>query len=65
MRDLDQDSGAVARVGLTAAGAAVLQVLQNLERLGDNPMRLAALDVHHEADATGVVLVGRVIEPLC
>ena len=64
VRHLDQDAGAVARVDLGAAGAAVVQVLEHLDRLLDDPVRLLALDVDHESLATGVVLVARVVEPL-
>ena len=44
VRHLDQDAGAVAGVGLAAAGAAVLQVDQDLERLADDRVRPAALE---------------------
>jgi len=33
VRHLEQDAGAVAGVGLTAAGAAMVEVLQHLNRL--------------------------------
>src|SRR6058998_294056 len=61
---LDQDAGAVPRVDFAAAGPAVQQVLQHGERLADDRMRLSALDVHHEADPAGIVLVGRIVETL-
>ena len=57
IRHLDQDAGAVAGVGLAAAGAAVLQVDQDLQAALDDAVRRAALDVDDEADAAGVVLV--------
>ena len=57
VRRLDQDAGAVAGVDLAAAGAAVLQVLQDLQRLAHDGVRLAPFDVDDEADAAGVVLV--------
>ena len=62
--DLDQDARAVAGVGLAAAGAAVVQVQQDLQRLLDDRVGLPALDVDHEAHAAGVVLELRVIKPL-
>ena len=46
------------------AGAAVLQVDQHLETPLDDRVRPAALDVHDEADAAGVVLEARVIQAL-
>jgi hypothetical protein len=64
VRHLDQDAGAVARVDLRAAGAAVVEVLEHLDRLLDDAVRLVPLDVDHEPLAAGVVLVARVIQPL-
>ena len=61
---LHQDACAVAGVDLAAAGATVLQVLQDLERLSDDVVRLAALDVHDEADPAGIALVGGVVQTL-
>jgi len=55
--DLDQDARAVAHELVRAHGAAMVEVFQNLERLGHEPMALLALDMRHEADATGIVLV--------
>src|SRR5262249_35057693 len=59
---LHQDAGAVAGAGLAAAGAAMEQVEQHLQALLDDAVRLAAFDVHDEADAAGVVLVARIVE---
>ncbi len=61
---LHEDAGAVARVGLAAAGAAVLQIRQDLEGLADDFVGSAAADIHDEADATGIVLVGGIVQPL-
>ena len=61
--DLDQDARAVAHQLVGADGAAVVEVLQDLEALHDDRVRLEALDVGHEADAAGVLLVGGVIQP--
>ena len=52
---LNQDAGAVTGVRLAAAGAAVLQVDEDLQRLRDDVVRALALDVDDEADAAGVV----------
>ncbi len=62
VRDLNQDAGAVSRVGFAAAGAAVLEVDEHLERVPDNRVRAMALHVHDEADAAGVMLVPGVVE---
>ncbi|MNL05170.1 hypothetical protein D3C87_1257530 [compost metagenome] len=64
VRDLDQDAGAVAHQLVGAHGAAMVEVLEDLQALRDDLVRLAALDVRNHADAAGVVLVGRVIEAL-
>ena len=64
VRHLDQDAGAVAGVGLRAGRAAVVEVLQDLDRLPQDLVRLAALHVDHEADAARVVLEPRVVESL-
>jgi hypothetical protein len=42
----------------------VVEVLQDLDRLLQDPVRLAALDVDDEADAAGVVLKPRVVKAL-
>jgi hypothetical protein len=64
VRRLDQNAGAVARVRLAPARAAMLQVDEHLHRLAHDCIRLASLDVDDEADATGVALVIRVVETL-
>ena len=56
--DLDQDAGAVAHQLVGADRAAVVQVLEDLQTLRDDRVRLAPGDVGDEADAAGVVLVG-------
>ncbi len=57
MRNLDQHPGAVSGFRIAPAGTAVRQVDQDLNALQDNVVRLLALDVHHEADTTGIVFV--------
>ena len=64
MRHLHEHAGAVAGVDLAAAGAAMIEVLEDLDALLDDGVRFAALDVHDEADAAGVMLELRVIEAL-
>ena len=64
VRHLQQHAGAVTGVDLAAAGAAVVQVLQHLDRLLQHAVRLDALDVDDEPLAAGIVLVARVVEPL-
>jgi hypothetical protein len=61
---LEEDAGAVARVRLASAGAAVLEVDEHLDGLRDDVVRSPVLEIGHEADAARVVLVGRVIKSL-
>ena len=63
VRDLDQDSRAVARVRLGAGGTTVGEVRQGPESRGDELVARHALDVGHEGDAARVVLESRVVEP--
>ena len=60
--DLGQDAGAVTGVRLGAGGAAVVEVVQRREALGDDAAGAAAAGVGHEGDAAGVLVVRRVVE---
>ena len=62
IRCLNQNAGAVTRIGFTPARAAVLQVDQDLNRLADDVVRATPLHLHDEADTTGVVLRLRVVQ---
>src|SRR5262249_25107668 len=62
--DLDQDAGAVGELRVPADRAAVRQVPQDRQALLDDRVALLPLDVRDEADAAGVVLVRRVVQPL-
>jgi hypothetical protein len=64
VRDLNQDSSAVARFRIAAASAAMREVDQDLQALGDDVVRLHALDIDHETDATSVVFVSWIVETL-
>ncbi|SCE61033.1 hypothetical protein GA0115253_108983 [Streptomyces sp. Termitarium-T10T-6] len=64
VRDLTEDAGAVAGVGLGAGGAAVFEVAQYGQRLLDQLMAGHTGQSGHEPDATGVVLVTGVVHPL-
>ena len=55
--DLDQDAGTVAHQLVGAHRAAVVQVLQDLQALHDDGVRLVPLDVGDKTDATGVVFL--------
>jgi hypothetical protein len=62
MRHLDEDAGSVTRIGLAAAGAAMIQISQDLEPLLDHRMGLGSLDVGDKADAASVVFEVRPVE---
>ena len=64
MRDLDQDAGAVARLRIAAASAAMRQVDQDLDAFADDFVGLFAVQIDDEAHAAGVVLVLGVVQPL-
>ena len=49
---------------VTAAGAAVIEIGENLKALFENLVRFTTLDVDNETDAARVVFEPRVIEPL-
>ena len=55
VRDLHQDAGAVAGARIGADRAAMLEIDQDGERVLDDLVRLAALDVGDEADAAGIL----------
>jgi hypothetical protein len=58
---LDQNAGAVPRVSLAPARAAVLQVDQDLQAALDHRMRAPACHIDDEPDTTGVVFEGWVV----
>jgi hypothetical protein len=55
--DLQQDARPVAHQRIGTDRTAVVEVLEDLQTLLDDAVRLLALDVRHEADTAGVVLV--------
>ena len=64
VRDLNQNTRAVAGLRVASACAAVRQVNQNLDSLENNIVRLFALDVNDKPEATSIVLVGGVVQSL-
>ena len=64
MRDLQENSGAVARLGVRARGAAVLEVREGGQRPPDGLVARLRVEPRDERDPAGVVLVGRVVEAL-
>ena len=64
VRDLQEHAGAVAGVGFAAGGAAVVEVGQDLQRLLQDRVGLAPLQVRHKADAAGIVFKRRIVKSL-
>ncbi len=62
VRDLNENARAVARERVGADGAAMLEVLEDGERVGDELVRRPPLEIGDEADAAGVVLAFAVEE---
>ena len=64
VRQLDQDARAVTHQFIGTHRTPVVQVLQNLQCLADDGMGFTPLDVRHKTHATGVVLLGGVIQTM-
>src|SRR5205085_4388905 len=62
VRNLHEDAGAVAGARVGADGAAVLEIAENGERVGDDLVRRLALDVGDEADAAGILFAREVVK---
>jgi hypothetical protein len=62
--NLQQDACAVAQQRVIAGGAAMRQVVEDLQALLNNRVAFRALDLGHESHATRVALVGGVIQAL-
>ena len=62
IRNLDQDTGTIALQRIGAHSTPVIQVLEDLETLIDDLVSSVALDMCDEADTTGVMFVGWVME---
>jgi len=62
VRNLHQNAGAVAGAWIGADRAAMLEIAENVERVGDDLMRLLALDIGDEADAAGILLQRGIVE---
>ena len=64
MGNLDENAGAVARLGIAACCSAMGEVDEDLKALADNVVAFFALDAGHEAHAAGIVFIARMIETL-
>ena len=59
VRDLDEDARAVAGFRIAAAGAAMREVDEDLNALGDDFVRRLAIDIDDETDTAGIALIMR------
>ncbi len=57
--------GAIAQQGVSAHGAAMVEIDEDLEPLRHDGVGLLALHIGDEADATGIVLIAGIVETLC
>jgi len=64
VRHLQKNPGTVSGIRFTAAGAAVVQIDKNLQRLADDLVGFFPFNVDNEADAAGIVLKLRIVEAL-
>ena len=64
IRNLQQHPGPVTEQRIGPGGAAMVEVEQDAQPVLHDLVALAALDVCHEADAAGIVLVDGVVHPL-
>ena len=62
IRQLNQDAGAVTTQRVGPHRAAVIEVVQDQQRLLHQRMAALALDVRHEPDPAGIVLIRRRIQ---
>ncbi len=64
VRQLDQDARAVALQRIGAGRAPMREIFEDRQRVADDGVILATLDVRDEPETAGVVLIGRIVEPL-
>jgi hypothetical protein len=64
MGDLNQNAGAVARLGITARRSAMGELNENLKPLADDVVALFALDAGHQAHAACIVFIAWMVEAL-
>jgi hypothetical protein len=64
VRDLDENSGPIARFRIAAASSAVRKVHEDFNALIDDVVGFSTLDVGYEADTACIVLIAGVIKAL-
>ena len=62
VRDLDQDAGTITDCRVGAGGAAVIEVAQRGDPVGDDAVAPPARDIHDRGNTAGVVLERRVVQ---
>ena len=62
--DLEEDAHTVAGLALGVLSGPVLQLFHDFQGVVHRPVALPALDIHHGADSTGVMLKGGIIQAL-
>ena len=64
-RQCRHDAGPVPRIGFATTGSTMLHASQHFTCVFDDLMGPFAFDIRDETNATGIVLIGRVIEAIC
>jgi hypothetical protein len=64
IRQLDEDSGAIALQWVGSGGSAMSEILQYLQGLSDDRVAFLAFDMGDKAQAAGVMLAARVVQAL-
>ena len=62
VRDLHQNAGTIAGLVVSALCTTMLQMLQHLQCVIDDGMRLLAAYICHHADTTGIMLIGGIVQ---
>jgi hypothetical protein len=64
IRDLQQDPRAIPSAQIAPHGTTMQQVLQNLNTIGHNPMRLNPVNIGQKSDTAIIVLISGIIQSL-
>jgi hypothetical protein len=64
MGNLNHDSRAIARLGVGADGAAMREVSENGQAIGNNAMAFEVIDIGEKAYATRIMLVSGIVKPV-
>jgi hypothetical protein len=64
VRNLDQDTSAVAGLRIATTGATVRQIQEHLYPIANDVVALFAADTGHEPDSAGIMLMRRIVQTL-